>query len=126
MMQDMGERVFCFVLGGALPVAMIGFPSLPVEQRSLNGPAPSCPQVAVVPKASRAIAPRTRTFRMSGGLLIPPSRGRPCETYPVPQGLALRSGAVSVLPAEQVYPTAWLLDPVAPAVCETPDCMLRG
>jgi hypothetical protein len=25
MMQDMGERAFCFVLGGALPVALIGF-----------------------------------------------------------------------------------------------------
>jgi len=25
MMQDIGERAFCFVLGSALPVAMIGF-----------------------------------------------------------------------------------------------------
>ena len=55
--------------------------SLPVAQRFLNGPAPSCPQVAVVPKASRATAPRTRSASaaMSGGLSILPVEQGPAR-----------------------------------------------
>src|SRR5215207_2744455 len=81
-------------------------PSLPVAQRSLNGSAPSCPQVAVVPKASRAIAPRTRTIRVRGAFQLRPVEEGSCKTYPVPQGLALRSGALSARPTEQVCSTA--------------------
>src|SRR3954468_19091311 len=91
-----------------------GLSSLPVAQRFLNGPAPLSPQVAVVPKASRATAPRTRSalvLPMSGGLFISAERMKALRDSPVPQGFAVRSGALSVPPAEQVYPTAWPLDP---------------
>src|SRR5215207_1786491 len=54
-------------------------PSLPVAQRSLNWPAPSCPQVAVVPKARPAIAPRTRTIRVRGAFQLRPVEEGPAR-----------------------------------------------
>src|SRR3954469_25658622 len=61
-----------------------GLSSLPVAQRFLNGPAPLSPQVAVVPKASRATAPRTRSALVlpcPGGFSFLPSESRRCETH---------------------------------------------